>query len=112
MRTSAALTGAMRNSSITPLVRSRTSDIATSVTARCWRISASTAGAKYEMTSGVDGAMFTISARVGAAMTSGGIGGGFGLARGDRVALALGGRPPDDLAIDGRRESRTRGSPA
>ena len=44
--TSAALTGAMRNSSITPLVRSRTRDIATSVTARCWRIRASTAGAK------------------------------------------------------------------
>ena len=44
--TSAALTGAMRNSSNIPLVRSRTRDIATRVTARCWRISASTAGAK------------------------------------------------------------------
>ncbi len=71
--TSAVLTGAMRNSSITPLVRSRTSDIATSVTARCWRISASTAGAKYEVTPGVVGATFTISAVVGAAITSGGM---------------------------------------
>ena len=40
------LTGETRNSSMTPLVRSRTSDRAMSVTARCWRISARTAGAK------------------------------------------------------------------
>ena len=62
-----------RNSSMTPLVRSRTSDRAISVTARCWRISARTAGPKKATTRGSDGATLTTSARVGAATTSGGI---------------------------------------
>ena len=51
---SAELIGAIRNSSRTPLVRSRTSDIATSVTPRCWRISARTAGPKKATTPGVE----------------------------------------------------------
>ncbi len=44
--TSAGLTGAIRNSSMTPLGRSRTRDSAMSVTARCWRMSARTAGVR------------------------------------------------------------------
>ena len=44
------VTGEMRKSSMTPLVRSRTSDSAISVTARCWRMSARTAGPKKAMT--------------------------------------------------------------
>ena len=71
--TSQALTGATRNSSMTPDVRSRTSDSATSVTARCWRISARTAGPKYDRTRGSDGATLVTLASVGAATTSGGM---------------------------------------
>ena len=77
--TSQALTGATRNSSMTPLVRSRTSDSATRVTARCWRMSARTAGPKKARTRGSDGAMLRTSARVGAATTSGGMTAALGL---------------------------------
>ena len=58
------------------------------------------------MTFGVDGDTLRISARVGAAMTSGGIVVGFGLARRHGIALALRRHPFDDLAVDGRGEAR------
>ena len=48
--------GETRNSSMRPVVRSRTSDSAMSVTAMCWRTSASTAGPKNATTSGSIGA--------------------------------------------------------
>ena len=50
--------------------------------------------------------MLSTSARVGAAMTSGGMAAASGSPGGDRIALALGGRPPDDLAVDCRRKAR------
>jgi hypothetical protein len=46
------LIGEIRNSSNSPLVRSRTTDSAIRVIARCWRIRASTAGPKYWTTVG------------------------------------------------------------
>jgi hypothetical protein len=71
--TSAAVTGEMRKSSISPLERSRTSDSETSDTARCCRIRARTAGPKNDVTVGARGARFTSRDSVGAAITSAGI---------------------------------------
>ena len=58
------------------------------------------------MTCGVDGATLRISARVGAAMTSGGMVVGLGLAGRDGIALALRRHALDDLAVDGRGQAR------
>ena len=96
----------MRNSSITPLVRSRTSDSAIERDRHVLEDEREDGRPEEPDDRGLDGAMLSTSASVGAATTSGGIRPASGTPCCIGIGLALLGGPPDDLLVDGAREAR------